>query len=238
MPKKGEKLNDRQRAALIESNRTRVISDETREKMRAAHLGKPRGPFSEEHRARLSAAKTGKPNKPLTEEARKNISEGQQRRGPRSQETKDKIRAALTGNRNGLGHVKSAEARAKISAANMGHGFSAEALQKMSDSRSGELSPAWKGGETSDRGYVSVYSPKHPRATCKRRVMKHRLVMEASLGRYLTPEEVVHHIDEKPSNNDRANLMLFANSATHLKHHAALCRAARAQQDAVDAPAA
>ena len=51
---------------------------------------------------------------------------------------------------------------------------------------------------------------------------KHRYVMELHIGRELLPEEVVHHIDENPKNNDISNLMLFPNNAEHKKHHAAL----------------
>jgi hypothetical protein len=41
--------------------------------------------------------------------------------------------------------------------------------------------------------------------------------MEERLGRYLRPEEVVHHIDNNPANNDISNLQLFANNTEHLK---------------------
>ena len=40
--------------------------------------------------------------------------------------------------------------------------------------------------------------------------------MEEHLGRYLNPEEVVHHIDGNPANNNIENLELFANNAEHL----------------------
>ena len=49
--------------------------------------------------------------------------------------------------------------------------------------------------------------------------MEHRLVMEDKLGRYLTPEEEVHHIDGNRANNDPDNLRLFPNKATHAAHH-------------------
>lgn len=43
--------------------------------------------------------------------------------------------------------------------------------------------------------------------------------MEEKIGRYLEPEEVVHHIDENKKNNDPDNLMLFENDAAHQRHH-------------------
>ena len=52
-----------------------------------------------------------------------------------------------------------------------------------------------------------------------RLVPKHRLVMEAHIGRKLTSKEVVHHIDGNKRNNDKSNLMLFKNNSEHLEHH-------------------
>ena len=86
--------------------------------------------------------------------------------------------------------------------------------------RDGEGHPEWNGGELIDRhGYISVYSPGHPYARKPRRkyVLKHRLVMESKLGRYLLPSEVVHHIDANPQNNDPSNLIVFQTNSKHLK---------------------
>lgn len=47
---------------------------------------------------------------------------------------------------------------------------------------------------------------------------EHRLVMERKLGRPLTSEEVVHHIDHDPRNNDPDNLMVMSH-AEHCAHH-------------------
>lgn len=77
----------------------------------------------------------------------------------------------------------------------------------------------WKGGRTiSPNGYVWVHCTEHPKAN-HGYVAEHRLVMEKSLGRYLEPKEVVHHIDGNPSNNDLVNLMLFSNNTEHLAYH-------------------
>lgn len=47
----------------------------------------------------------------------------------------------------------------------------------------------------------------HPHSN-KGFVYAHRLVMEAHLGRYLEPEEVVHHINEITTDNRLENLYL------------------------------
>lgn len=47
----------------------------------------------------------------------------------------------------------------------------------------------------------------------------HRWVMEKHLGRRLTKEEVVHHIDGNKLNNKIKNLKLFKNQAEHHAHH-------------------
>jgi hypothetical protein len=91
--------------------------------------------------------------------------------------------------------------------------------------KKGEKCHHWKGG-TRKRpdGYVRIVAPdSHPSPSEIKRgtkyILEHRLVMEKKIGRYLTKEEVVHHIDSNPSNNSPDNLMLFANSAEHTKHH-------------------
>lgn len=76
----------------------------------------------------------------------------------------------------------------------------------------------WTGGRTVDKhGYVLVKSPGHPHATAAGYVREHRLVMERKLGRYLDPDEVVHHKDDDTSNNHPDNLELFASNADHLR---------------------
>ena len=56
-------------------------------------------------------------------------------------------------------------------------------------------------------GYRSVYAPRNPMAT-KGVVAEHRLVMSEVLGRPLSSEEVVHHINGNPLDNYPENLML------------------------------
>lgn len=89
--------------------------------------------------------------------------------------------------------------------------------------RRGIKNPMWRGGRKRNRGYVYIYSPDHPHAVfrghTKGYVAEHRLAVEKKLGRYLKPEERVHHIDGDPANNAPENLHLFVNDTVHLRWH-------------------
>lgn len=67
-------------------------------------------------------------------------------------------------------------------------------------------------------GYPAIYCPDHPKAWSTGYIHVHRIVMEQSLGRILSTDEVVHHIDHNKSNYDLANLELTSQSA-HSKSH-------------------
>ena len=84
---------------------------------------------------------------------------------------------------------------------------------------SGSENPSWNGGRWIDKdGYVMVLVKNHPYQTRGGYVREHRLVMEKHLGRYLLPNEVVHHKDANKQNNDISNLELFHSNSAHLKH--------------------
>ena len=79
--------------------------------------------------------------------------------------------------------------------------------------------PHWKGGKVFMQGYEFTFVKNHPYANPVGYVKTSRLVMEKYLGRYLDPEETIHHIDGDITNNNIENLMLFPNKSEHQKHH-------------------
>jgi hypothetical protein len=91
--------------------------------------------------------------------------------------------------------------------------------------RSGSGHHAWKektekiraNGKTA----LKIWMPDHPSAK-KGRVYEHRYAMEQKIGRLLTDQEVVHHIDCDPHNNHPSNLSLCNNGTQHLLAHGSL----------------
>ena len=93
-------------------------------------------------------------------------------------------------------------------------------LEKLNSKQKGKNSPNWKGGRIRNNGYVLIYCPEHPRAKLKVEgyVGEHILVMESHLGRYLFPNEIIHHINEVKEDNRIKNLELTTRQE-HSRHH-------------------
>ncbi len=60
-----------------------------------------------------------------------------------------------------------------------------------------------------NNGHLFTRSPNHPNRNKNNQVPLAHLIMETYLGRYLNIDEVVHHVDLNPLNNDIANLQLM-----------------------------
>lgn len=106
-----------------------------------------------------------------------------------------------------------------------GKKHSKESLLKMSQTLKGKLSrekhPMWKGQKILSSGYILINIGKinHPHATKDGYVPEHRLVMEKHIGRYLKPEEQVHHKNKITNDNRIENLELMASNSDHMKIH-------------------
>jgi|GEM_PF-5080396 len=118
-----------------------------------------------------------------------------------------------------------AKTKEKISISQKGNQYrkgkksSEETKQKLRNAKLGKYTKSSKyGGHTKLRtdGYIMVYCPEHPNCTKDGYVMEHILVMENQIGRYLAPNEVVHHINKKRNDNRIENLKLMT-----FKEHAA-----------------
>lgn len=72
--------------------------------------------------------------------------------------------------------------------------------------------------KATERGYIAVWVPTHPKAFCGGWVFEHRLVMELAKGRVLHCSETVHHINEQKDDNRLDNLFVCS-EAEHMKAH-------------------
>lgn len=99
--------------------------------------------------------------------------------------------------------------------------------EKRRGQRMGPRASNWRGGRQLLRnGYIMVtLSPADPYAamgtkTRHRAVYEHRLVMARHLGRLLTTEEQVHHLNGDKTDNRIENLELLSQREHSAKHHA------------------
>lgn len=78
-------------------------------------------------------------------------------------------------------------------------------------SQKGEKHPNWQGGRVSSHksGYIFIHKPDHPNAAKSGYIVEHRLVMEDAIGRYLYPDETVHHKNGVKTDNNIENLELW-----------------------------
>ncbi len=90
----------------------------------------------------------------------------------------------------------------------------------------GSAHPSWKGGRQMTQGYSRVWVDKNDPLFCMAHpdgyVLEHRLVMARHLGRPLTDQETVHHIDGDRSRNVIENLQL--RQGKHGKHAKFQCQ--------------
>lgn len=79
----------------------------------------------------------------------------------------------------------------------------------------------WRGGRRKSGKVMLVKAPPgHPTARSDGYIAEHRLVMEQKLGRYLKPEEVVHHKNTDSMDNRPDNLELYGCNGDHISGHA------------------
>ena len=115
-------------------------------------------------------------------------------------EAKRKLIKALTG------RVRTKEHSQNISKALMGK-------------FAGEKNFNWKGGmyKGQGRNYIRVYN--HPNSHKSGYILNSRYVVEQSIGRYLKPEEHIHHINFVKDDDRLENLFIFPTESEHTRYH-------------------
>lgn len=91
-------------------------------------------------------------------------------------------------------------------------------LKNMNVNKGGYYKVKGVGGKVKNMGYIYVYYPDHKNCNGSGYVAEHRLVVEKHIGRYLTNDEIVHHINENKSDNRIENLQVMTTSE-HIKLH-------------------
>ena len=85
----------------------------------------------------------------------------------------------------------------------------------------GAGNPKWRGGRVKEKsGRVKVYAPDHPDARLDggKYIYEYRLVAEQKIGRPLTDDEIVHHLNNNPADNRPENLEVMT-QAQHASLH-------------------
>lgn len=124
-----------------------------------------------------------------------------------------------------LGAILSDETKKKISEKHMGKKLSPEHREKViqtlqnGECLKGANNHRWKGGRiiTGER-YIFVRKLGHPRSRTNGYVGQHVLNLEEKLGRYLTDDEVCHHINEIRWDNRPENLQVMT-FREHSRYH-------------------
>ncbi len=113
------------------------------------------------------------------------------------------------------GYTQTKEHKDNIAKANIGLKQTQKAKDNMSKVKTGTNHYNWKGKEYQLKNgrWLICIKEGEPR------ILLSRHVAILYLKRELTSEEVVHHINEDPSDDRPENLYLFATRGKHARHH-------------------
>ena len=83
----------------------------------------------------------------------------------------------------------------------------------------GELCHNWKGGISSNCGYIEVLKPNHPCASGRGYIRRSHLVAESVLDKPFPKGAVVHHINGIETDDRKSNLVICQDNAYHMMLH-------------------
>ena len=109
---------------------------------------------------------------------------------------------------------------AKSAASRRGKALNPETRRKISVARTIGYNGLNGYGHTKPHrsGYVLAYAPQHPHATKDGYVMLHTVIVERSIGRYLTDDEQVHHVNHIKDDNRLENLKIMNKKEHRMMH--------------------
>ncbi len=117
-----------------------------------------------------------------------------------------------------LGRKQKRTSVEKSRAANLGKRLSKEHRRKLSLARLGKKKVNFLGRSKSQQGYTLIWDKENPMANKGGYVMEHRLVMATVLGRNLSKDEIVHHLNGVKDDNRPENLELTTRKYHLTKH--------------------
>ena len=92
--------------------------------------------------------------------------------------------------------------------------------QSRKDKNMGEKHPKWNGGKTINKsGYVLIRNKKDPLCNKNGYNLEHRLIIQKNIGRNLTDDEVIHHINGDKKDNRIENLLILSKSEHSVLHN-------------------
>lgn len=93
----------------------------------------------------------------------------------------------------------------------------ASGVRNKSQALKGSRNPNWKGGvKHTNRGYVHIKQPNHPRVDNGGYVLEHILVWEKVHGKPLPEGWLIHHLNGIKDDNRPANLVAMPNKKHYL----------------------
>lgn len=119
-------------------------------------------------------------------------------------------------------HKMNVEIRPMVTAHALEKAWEASKGRTKTEEEKRKLSEANKHGGIGNKkrmntGYIGIYFPDHPKSK-DGYILEHRLVMECVIGRHLSEDECVHHINGIKSDNRIENLQLMTQTEHRRLH--------------------